>query len=46
MKMTIQEVINKIRQIDSAIETVEPYDLAVQLLEEYREKILDTKVDI
>ena len=46
MKMTIQEVINKIRQIDNAIEAVESYHLVVELLEEYRDRLLESRVDI
>lgn len=58
MKMTVQEVLNKVRDIDCAINTVEkmlPNDCftgqeplcdVIELLTEYREKILDSKVDI
>lgn len=58
MKTTIQDVISKLQQIDHAIMTVElqlPKDYfpgqeplcdVINLLSEYRDKILDSKVDI
>lgn len=58
MKMTIQEVLDKVHKIDHAIIAVEqqlPRDIVptqeplcdvINLLAEYRDKILDSKVDI
>lgn len=58
MKQTIQEVLNKIHEIDHAIVLVEsmlpknyfagqePLCKVIDLLAEYREKILDSKIDI
>lgn len=58
MKTSIQEVLNKLHQIDHAILYVEsklPADYfpgqeplcdVINLLAEYRDKILDSKVDI
>lgn len=57
MKMTIGEVIDKLRDIETAIDAIhqqikteflgqEPLSDAIDLLEEYAEVIRDTKVDI
>ena len=57
MKMTIGEVIDKLRDIETAIDVIhqqikteflgqEPLSDAIDLLEEYAEIIRNTKVDI
>lgn len=58
MNMTIKEIIDKLEDIDRAISTIEktlPSDCfrgqeplcdAIDLLNEYREKIMDSKVNI
>ena len=58
MKLTIREVMNKLRDIEEAIKIVheklpdekgayiDDKDLVIDLLEEYAESIKNTKVDI
>lgn len=58
MKTTIQDVLKKLQEIDHAILTVEnmlpeyylpgqePLCDVINLLSEYRDKILDSKIDI